>query len=135
MPTFNPVTNGYRLCLTEQYIISFKPDQSTLNSRSEFSPCRHKDPNYWWLLTRPNANHLLSHDILTCNTLFSFNLSEDWRRPQNVWKVYEILGTHEIYKRIVPQEVKANVLPDKALFLGKIKYIQTTLMKGKNIED
>ena len=43
VPTFNPVTGSCRLCLREKYHISFYPEMSTLNSRSEiFSSCRHK---------------------------------------------------------------------------------------------
>ena len=54
IPTFNPVKNACRLCLTEKYIISFKPSQSTLNSRSAiFSSCRHKRSK---LLGPPNYN-------------------------------------------------------------------------------
>ena len=54
IPTFNPVKNACRLCLTEKYIISFKPSQSTLNTRSEiFSSCRHKRSE---LLGPPNSN-------------------------------------------------------------------------------
>ena len=54
LPAFNPVRNGCILCLTEKYIISFEPSQSTLNSRSEiFSSCRHKRSE---LLVPPNYN-------------------------------------------------------------------------------
>ena len=43
-PAYNPVTRICRLCLTEKYLIMFKPEGATINSRSEFySACRHKE--------------------------------------------------------------------------------------------
>ena len=40
---FNPATKKFQLCLTEKYIIMFKPEGATLNSRSEmFATCRHR---------------------------------------------------------------------------------------------
>ena len=43
LPSFNPVTKKCILCINEKFYILFKPDEATLNSRSEiFSACRHK---------------------------------------------------------------------------------------------
>ena len=40
---FNPATKKCQLCLTEKYLIMFKPEGATLNSRSEmFATCRHR---------------------------------------------------------------------------------------------
>ena len=40
---YNPVTGDCQLCLKEKYIIIFKPEISTLNSRNELaSTCRHR---------------------------------------------------------------------------------------------
>ena len=42
-PSFNPVTRQCRLCLQEKYCITFNPEGSTLNDRSEiFATCRHR---------------------------------------------------------------------------------------------
>ena len=43
VPTFNPVTGKCALCTSEKFFILFKPEEATLNSRTEiFSACRHK---------------------------------------------------------------------------------------------
>ena len=43
IPTFNPVTNTCKLCISEKLHILFKPECASLNSRSEiFTSCRHK---------------------------------------------------------------------------------------------
>ena len=40
---FNSATKKCQLCLTEKYLIMFKPEGATLNSRSEmFATCRHR---------------------------------------------------------------------------------------------
>ena len=40
---YNPSTQMCRLCLKEKYLIMFKPEGASLNSRSEFfANCRHK---------------------------------------------------------------------------------------------
>ena len=50
--SFNPVTSICQLCLTEKYLIMFKPEGATLNSRTEFnSSCRHKTKH---LLCQPH---------------------------------------------------------------------------------
>ena len=41
--TFSPVTNVCQLCTREKYLIIFKPEMASLNSRNEIaSICRHK---------------------------------------------------------------------------------------------
>ena len=41
--TFNPVTGICALCTREKFYITFKPEWSTLNKKSEiFAHCRHK---------------------------------------------------------------------------------------------
>ena len=41
---FNPVTGYCKLCTMEKYCIMFKPEDATLNLRSEFfNHCRHKE--------------------------------------------------------------------------------------------
>ena len=43
LPSFNPVTKKCILCITEKFFILYKPNEASLNSRSEiFSACRHK---------------------------------------------------------------------------------------------
>ena len=40
---FNPTTRSCQLCLKEKYLIMFRPEGATLNSRDEFfSTCRHR---------------------------------------------------------------------------------------------
>ena len=40
---FNPVTRSCQLCLREKYLIMFRPESATLNSRDElFGTCRHR---------------------------------------------------------------------------------------------
>ena len=40
---FNPVTRTCSLCLREKYLIMFRPESATLNTRDElFSTCRHR---------------------------------------------------------------------------------------------
>ena len=40
---FNPITRRCQLCLREKYLIMFKPESATLNSRYElYSTCRHR---------------------------------------------------------------------------------------------
>ena len=42
-PPYNTTSQNCLLCLTEKYFILYKPEFSTLNSRSEFySSCRHR---------------------------------------------------------------------------------------------
>ena len=51
-PSFNPVSNTCRLCLTEKYFIMFKPEGATVNHRDEFfASCRHKSKH---LLCQPH---------------------------------------------------------------------------------
>ena len=46
---FNPITGICRLCLSEKYIIMFKPDGANINNRTEFlSACRHKTELFLW---------------------------------------------------------------------------------------
>lgn len=41
-PPYNPISKVCNLCLTEKYYLTFKPDLSSLNKRSEISSaCRH----------------------------------------------------------------------------------------------
>ena len=41
---FNPTTGICKLCCMEKFLIMFKPEDATLNLRSEFfSHCRHKE--------------------------------------------------------------------------------------------
>ena len=43
LPSFNPITKKCILCINEKFFILYKPDEASLNSRSEiFSSCRHK---------------------------------------------------------------------------------------------
>ena len=45
-PTFNHTTGKCRLCDTEKYLIMFRPENATLNKRTEFySTCRHREKN------------------------------------------------------------------------------------------
>ena len=45
-PTFNHTTGKCRLCDTEKYLIMFRPENATLNKRTEFySMCRHREKN------------------------------------------------------------------------------------------
>ena len=40
---FNPISKSCRLCLKEKFLIMFRPEGATLNSRSEFfATCRHR---------------------------------------------------------------------------------------------
>ena len=40
---FNPVTRSCQLCLREKYLIMFRPESATLNSRDKlFGTCRHR---------------------------------------------------------------------------------------------
>ena len=42
-PSFNPISKSCRLCLKEKFLIMFRPEGATLNSRSEFfATCRHR---------------------------------------------------------------------------------------------
>ena len=55
-PSFNPVSNTCRLCLTEKYFIMFKPEGATINHRDEFfSSCRHKTKH---LLCQPHKKKI-----------------------------------------------------------------------------
>ena len=48
-PTYNHTTGKCRLCLREKWYIMFRPDDATLNDRSEFySTCRHRLKNLLW---------------------------------------------------------------------------------------
>ena len=45
-PTFNHTTGKCRLCIREKWYIMFRPEQATLNDRTEFySTCRHRKKN------------------------------------------------------------------------------------------